>query len=619
MGLINSLVNRFGYDLQPRAMPTVGKGVVGPLRDDWRIWRSLSEVLSAFGGKAVTQPYKQSVWVYTAVNAIATNISRVPFILKQDAGPDAEPTRIETGQLYDLFTNPNPFMTQQQLFDASLIFLGLYGECFWIMENRKNVTEIPTEIWTFNPRRFEPAFSKDGKTLVGWYYVLGVEKIPFSLDEVIYYRYFNPYDDIRGLSPLEAGASSVDQDYYANQFNSAFFKNGASVGGFVSVEGELTDESFNRLIKQFDERHKGASKAHKIAVVEGGGKFTEAKITQKDMDFIKGKNLNRKEILALYKVNEVIVGEYGDIKSYEGIKAAHKAFWEECLMPKVLLIENILWSKFFSKIWDGKNVGAVWGEFDLATVGALQVNFADRIETAHKMFNMGWPINAINRRLELGMPDMTWGNEWFVPGGFTPVSFLLNPDNTAKPKPDPAPAQEKPKPKKEIDFRRQYLGLPAPDSEISSALEPIEEDFASKLKKFIFLTRKNAIEAVYSNRTDEITALPKKKDAEKLQRALENAYTLAVIEGEILGGDFREGREISEYPSSRSKQLTEEINTLMTNFLSVFVKYSAENELSNEDLVLKLRELFNIFSCKITGIAKKEVVEAAEFSRKRKE
>ncbi|MFH1684701.1 MAG: phage portal protein, partial [Candidatus Micrarchaeota archaeon] len=266
-------------------------------------------------GAVLNKPYEQSVWVYSAVNAIATNISRVPFVIRRDIGAGLS-KKIEEGPIYDLFLNPNPLMSQRQLFEATMIFLSLQGEAIWILEGRENITQIPKEIWTFSPARFKPVQNKQGQ-VVGWNYDNGTtELIPLANHEIIFFRYFNPYDDIRGLPPIKAAQESINQDYYATKYNTAFFKNSASISGFISVEGELTDEQFNRTLKQFEDRHQGYEKAHKIALLEGGGKFTPSTITQKDMDYILGKNMTKQEILASLKVNEVVLGNFDSVKCF---------------------------------------------------------------------------------------------------------------------------------------------------------------------------------------------------------------------------------------------------------------------------------------------------------------
>ncbi len=288
---------------------------VGPLIDDQYIYKSLRQILGSSGdSNSVDFPYKNSIWVYACITTIARNLSKVPLnICLRDT-----PSKIvTTGPIVDLFNRPNPFMTKKLFIEAMSIFLNLYGEVFLLCQ-REKVTDVPLNIYTFNPTRFSPYFKEVNgvKYLTGWIYE-GQETVPLQLHEVLLLRYFNPYDDIRGLSPLESSRMSVNQDFYTSRYNENFFKQGVSVSGFIQVEDSLNDELFNRMISQFEQRHQGYERAHKIAILEGGAKFVPSPgKTQKDFDLINLKKMNRSEILAAYKVNEVILGLYESVQCF---------------------------------------------------------------------------------------------------------------------------------------------------------------------------------------------------------------------------------------------------------------------------------------------------------------
>jgi HK97 family phage portal protein len=594
--MIEKIMSRIGYS-------KVEKSVVGPLSGDVTLFKSLRELLSSSATAQITQPYKQSVWVHACISKIIENMMRVPFILKKDAG-DLEPGVINSGPLYELFQNPNPLMNQEELIRSTMGYYCLRGEAFWIMEGRDDVTKIPREIWTFDPVRFESVHDKNTGWLLGWKYK-GKTEVTFSVNEIIQFKTFNPYDDVRGLAPYEAAKLSSDQNYQASVYNKAFFENGATVGGFISVPDELTDEAYNRLVKQFEDRHKGASKAHKIAVVEGGGKYTAAKLSHKEMDFNEGKKLTKDEILAVYSVNEVVLGDYVNTKSFEGIKAAHKAFWEECLMPKILYFENTLWSRFFSNIGQRRGKGRVWGQFDLANVGPLQQNYAEKIATAKDMFHMGWPINDINKRLELGMREVPWGNQWWVPGGFLPVTALEN----AKPTPK-KPNEEEPESSEEDDSDKN-------EDQKNVAIakfycDPIEDEFLNKFKKFLFEVRKRAIAASFEQKDWDSVVLG--KDVLKLQSSLSAVYLtgvnagIASVQAEL--GPFEVSyntHEVNKFRDSRASFIANSFKALLGG---IIVNLSAEQV--NGD---KVREVFNFLSTKSTTIVKGETEASFAYGR----
>jgi hypothetical protein len=61
----------------------------------------------------------------------------------------------------------------------------------------------------------------------------------------------------------------------------------------------LSEEQYERLKKQWAERHGGSSNAHKLALLEAGGKYQQVSISAKDMDFKALRLLGRDNILGI--------------------------------------------------------------------------------------------------------------------------------------------------------------------------------------------------------------------------------------------------------------------------------------------------------------------------------
>ncbi len=632
--MFEKLVGKIGYKLLDWELKKYQKAV-GPLIDDHRIYKSLRELLGPFSG-VIQQPYKQSVWVYAAINTIISNISRVPFVIRKDRG-EMEPATIEEGPLYELFQNPNPLMTQSKLIETTFGFYELYGECFWILEGRDNVTQIPKEIWTFNPTRFEPIIDRGTGWLLGWKYV-GKTEVIFSLNEILHFKMFNPYDDLRGLSPLEAARLSVESEYHASMYNKVFFENGAVTSLNISVPEELNDEQYNRMLKQFEDRHKGSKKAHRIVIAESGAKIIESRIGQRDMEFIDGKKMSRTEILAAYEVNEVVLGIFADVKSQEGSKAAHKAFWEECLVPKIMYFEEVLWAKFFSKIGVRKGKGKIWGEFDLATVASLQENYADKVDMAKKLWDMGWPINMINKRLKLGMQDVGWGNEAYVPGGYASYSYILanggaqnqapGKDNQAQP--TKAFVQAVAEAVKTLTAVQEpsQISSPSPEVPLLESSDPyksckntLSKEYKGKVGVLLFNQRKIALENIFASR--KVVHNPKGYD--KLTRELKEVYQDAVRKGCLsVWQDVGASEEavsspdyirINEFVDGKVAFIVGNFKDLIDNLTDAFDRFKATNSPNNDVLADKMRDIYNYLTQKSYSIAEAEIESSFVFGR----
>ena len=55
------------------------------------------------------------------------------------------------------------------------------------------------------------------------------------------------------------------------------------------------------------------------------------------------------------------------------------------------------------------------GWFDMDSLPILQQARRDRVDTGVKLFALGYPANAINRSLDLGLPHLGWGDKGYLP------------------------------------------------------------------------------------------------------------------------------------------------------------------------------------------------------------
>ena len=81
------------------------------------------------GGVSVTQPMQQSAWVYACINANATAVASIPVKFRDKNGEE-----VAEHPVLDRMKRPNQFMGLADLVYASVAFLELAGESFWILD-----------------------------------------------------------------------------------------------------------------------------------------------------------------------------------------------------------------------------------------------------------------------------------------------------------------------------------------------------------------------------------------------------------------------------------------------------------------------------------------------------
>ena len=218
------------------------------------------------------RPYEQHSWIYAAVSYLATNMAQVPWRIKQ-GHPDGASKGVEAGPWVDLFRKPNPYLVDFQLWEATVVWLNLSGECAWIKEGRAGRIkpgEVPFELWPMDGKRLD--FVQNEKTKrIEWYVLRTQAGVLFlAPHEVVHFKLYNPYDPTRGLAPLSAAISAARQDHKASRYNEAFFDNDATPGGVLVSSQELTNEARKDIQQAWEDRHRGYDRGRRVAILEGG-------------------------------------------------------------------------------------------------------------------------------------------------------------------------------------------------------------------------------------------------------------------------------------------------------------------------------------------------------------
>ena len=598
-----------------------------------RLFFTSPSILAAQNLGGITEPFQKHAWVYACVNALSTNIAGVPFDFY--SGNKKNKLQVEEGDLPKLFETPNPMMGGFQLFEATMIFLGLTGEAMWVLD-RGGPNEIPKEIWVFHPDRFKEKIDKTSGLIAAWEYRKQTKTVLLADYEVIFFRYFNPYNDYRGLSPLQAARSGLDQDYWAAQYNSAFFQNSAQPGGVLETTAYLDDDEHKRILAQVNDRHQGASKAHKIMLLEGGLSYKATGLNQKDMDYLEGRKYNREEILAVYKIPKGELGIEDDTGSYAKDKVRRKLFWETTLCPKMGLLEFVLWSQLFSKL-----PGApIWGEFDLKAIPALQEDQTEKDERTKKYWGMGVPLNVLNEAFNLGLPEIEGGDVGYLP-------FNLVPVGTPPPKKAPPPAKAATVnllPEQGPGFSSlpaPLLRLPATTKADASWLQynhlqaTFEEKFRKKIKRFFYEQRKVQLQLVEDKLSPRgLTRATLEDEVEQLLFDLDQAnqelrglvwpqyLVIADEAGKAMVAELGGDPVIFSLRDSSAMAILEEklikvtdINEVTREMLRVTLLEGLENGEAIRDLQDRIRETFNFAESRSLTIARTETGQAASPAR----
>ena len=365
-------------------------------------------------GKAVHDSFKQVAWVNIAVTKRNKNIARAPFTLYNGDTP------VETGPVYKLFRDVNPYMSKGQLFDATGSWLDTRGEAFWLFE--PDLIGVPTQIWIPDPANMKARLGKD-KRISMWTYEIGNEKIPYLPDQLIHFRDWNPWNAYRGINPLIALETDLSSDFLAGISNLNLIRNGSIPQGVMSTDQRLSVEDAKAHQQRWMDEHKGSGKVHKISVLGQGVSYQKIQASPADMEYFAMKKWTRETILSRYNIPVVLAGITDTPATLSGddTKDQLATFWTQSLIPRLKFFEEKLETDFFARY-----KVPFTGKFDLSDIPELQEDEDKKREVEGKDVLQGiLTINEVRDRR--GLPPVSWGDVAWLPLNLVPAGQTFEP------------------------------------------------------------------------------------------------------------------------------------------------------------------------------------------------
>lgn len=249
--------------------------------------------------------YGQVGWLFGCVSRIAEAVSEAQWHTYQIR--NGERKELDSHPLKALLNQVNPFQTGEELFELSQIYLDLVGECFWVLAYPQSGRGAPVEIWIAPPSRMR-IVPDTKKFIAGYVYQWGTEMVPLETREVIFFKRPNPADPYRGIGPTQSIGVDLQSERFTAEWNRNFFYNDASPGLVISYPDQVTPDDYERLKGQWESKHLGVSRAHKVAILSGGAKLDRAQISQREMDLWRQRKINRDNILGAFGLPASIMG-----------------------------------------------------------------------------------------------------------------------------------------------------------------------------------------------------------------------------------------------------------------------------------------------------------------------
>ena len=441
--------------------------------------------------RAVSQGYQANPWVFRAIQIIVQQAASVPWVVF-----DEKMSPIWDHPLSKLFARPNDVYPAQRMMELIVQWLELGGNAYL---KKVKVGANTKEVWPVSPDRIGPIPSRDPALFIDGYRVKkdgGREEADpeYNKDTVIHFGFTNPANPYLGISPLGAAAKATDLDNSQMEWNASTMQNRGVVDGMFSFKRTLEAPQAQSVADRIREKFSGKKNARKPLVVGEDAQYTKLSLTPVEMDFLKSRNNNRDEILAVFGVPPQLAGAQ-EASTYNNYSSSLRILWKSTIIPTLDLIKSSLNHSFADELTPGLTLG-----YDTSEVSALQENEAERFGTAKIMYSMGVPVSIINERLGLAIPS--------YPGWEKPRAVSDTP-----PKEEPPPG----------NGSRSFELVPLEQRSVDSDIK-----LRDQLAEGDVLT--NVQQALFDQRDAVMTAIAKGDDATAAAKTANNEWTRVLSE-----------------------------------------------------------------------------------------
>jgi HK97 family phage portal protein len=221
---------------------------------------------------------------------------------------------------------------------------------------------------------------------------------------------------VTGLSPIALARESIGLSIATEMHGAKMFSNGAQIPGVLEYPKTLSDEAYERLRKDFNNRHGGVGNAGKTLILEGGGKYQTIGMTSEDSQFIESRKFQISEIARWYRVPMHMLNEL-DRATFSNIEHQSIEFVVHTIRPWLVRIEQSITRDLLT----AQERGRYFVEHSVE--GLLRGDTKTRYEAYGKAIQDGWMSRNEVRKIENRDP-VDGLDEFLVPMNMSPQNAM---------------------------------------------------------------------------------------------------------------------------------------------------------------------------------------------------
>lgn len=234
---------------------------------------------------------------FACLKVLAEDVGKLPIKLYKER-PERGADVARAHPVHRLISRrPNDYMTASEFWEMCTAHQVLRG-AFYAFKNIVGGQVV--ELLPLNPGSVKPRLREDWSLVYDVTFANGTRDV--LTDAEIFCVRALSLDGVNGLGALEYARECLGLGIAAERHGAKLFLNGANPGGALQTDGILTDEVFERVKTSWNEKHQGLENAHKVAILEGGLKWTSVTMSNVDAQWLENRKHTDSQICGMLRV-----------------------------------------------------------------------------------------------------------------------------------------------------------------------------------------------------------------------------------------------------------------------------------------------------------------------------
>ena len=394
----------------------------------------------------ITEGYRKNSTIYALVNLITKAATTIPFQVYEKTNEndykrykamtsgtfDASTihkaamlqkrslVELQDTELHQLLERPNPAQSYNSFIGELIAFGKLTGNRYIYgigPDTGANVGKY-TELYVM-PSQIMEIVSGGIMKPVSKYKIEYNGTFEIPAEEICHIKDFNPYYDgtgshLYGQSPLRAGLRSLTTNNEAVQTGVKYLQNQTARGLLMSDEGDINEVQAQQLKDKFRKQFQGSDNAGDVIITPKKLSWVNFGLNAADVSLIEQYNASIKDLCNIYNVPVQLLNNT-ESSSYNNMKEAKKALYQNCVIPELLKIKDELNRWLAPKYGDKLCI-----EFDFSVIPELQ----EETDKVVDQLSKAWWITPNEKRAAMNYgkdEETTQLDDYYIPANLIPV------------------------------------------------------------------------------------------------------------------------------------------------------------------------------------------------------